>query len=218
MLPTNISLHPAVPADALTLAKLHNAAFENDDLLVTMYGPLTQDDPPFATDLEKIIRDDPHAQTIKAIDDETGQVVGWSLWDFYPDAEAQAKADEEARKRSSTPPATSLCPQVYLDYQHLKAKIRAKWIGGRAAAILQVLVVHPDYQGRGIGTRLLAVGVEEVRRLKLPAWLEASPAGYSVYRKCGFRDAELMELDFDKYGLTGMIQVYCMLMDEVEKS
>ncbi|KAF7169062.1 hypothetical protein CNMCM5623_001894 [Aspergillus felis] len=217
MLATNISLHPAVPTDALTLAKLHNAAFADDDLLVTMYGPLTQDDPPFANDLEKIIRDDPHAQIIKAIDDESGEVVGWSLWNFYPDAEAHAKADEEARKRSSTPPATSLCPQVYSDYQNFKARIRAKWIGGKAAAILQVLVVHPDYQGRGIGTKLLKVGVEEVRRLRLPAWLEASPAGCSVYRRCGFRDAELMELDFDKYGLTGVSHVYCMLMDDVEK-
>ncbi|GFF59828.1 puromycin N-acetyltransferase [Aspergillus udagawae] len=217
MLPTNISLHPAVPADALTLAKLHNAAFANEDLLETMYGPLTQEDPPFATDLEKMIRDDPHSQVTKAIDDESGQIVGWSLWNIYRDAEAHAKSDEEARKRAATPPATSLCPQLYLDYQALKASMRAKWIGGRPAAILQVLVVHPDYQGRGIGTQLLMLGVEEARRLRLPSWLEASQAGYSVYRRCGFRDAELMELDFTKYGLMGMRQVYCMLMDDVEK-
>jgi hypothetical protein len=134
MLPTNVSLHPAVPADALTLAKLHNAAFANEDLLETMYGPLTQEDPPFATDLEKMISDDPHSQVTKAIDDESGQIVGWSLWNIYRDAEAHAKADEEARKRAATPPATSLCPQVYLDYQALKARMRAKWIGGRPAA------------------------------------------------------------------------------------
>jgi hypothetical protein len=60
------------------------------------------------------------------------------------------------------------------------------------------------------------VGVEEARRLGLPAWLEASEAGYSVYRRCGFRDGERMELDFGKYGLglTGVGEVYCMLMDD----
>ncbi|RHZ47215.1 hypothetical protein CDV55_101469 [Aspergillus turcosus] len=187
----------------------------------TMYGPLTQEDPPFATDLEKIIREDPHAQILKAVD-ESGRIVGWSWWSIYADAEAHANAEAEARKRFATPPATSLCPAVYLDFQDLRARMRERWIGGRAVAVgeadctvLQVLVVHPMYQGRGIGTRLLMVGVEEARRLGLPAWLEASEAGYSVYRRCGFRDAERMELDFGKYGLTGKRHVYCMLMDGV---
>ncbi|PKX90130.1 uncharacterized protein P174DRAFT_377732, partial [Aspergillus novofumigatus IBT 16806] len=200
------------------LAQLHNAAFTNDDLIETMYGPLTQDDPPFATDLQKIIADDPHARITKAVDTESGRIVGWSWWCIYPDAEAHATAAEEARKRGTIPPATSLCPRLYLDYQDLKARMREKWIGIRAVAILQLLAVHPDYQGRGIGTRLLMVGVEEARRLGLPAWLEASEAGYSVYRRCGFYDAERMELDFGKYGLSGMEHVYCMLMDGKQSS
>ncbi|GAQ12171.1 hypothetical protein ALT_9492 [Aspergillus lentulus] len=208
MFQSKITLHPAVPADALPLARLHNAAFANDGLMENMYGPLTQDDPPFANDLQKIIADDPHSRITKAIDTQSGQIVGWSMWSIYPDAEALATAAEEARKRATTPPASSLCPQLYLDYQELKARLREKWIGGRAVAILQVLAVHPDYQGRGIGTKLLMVGVEEARRLGLPAWLEASEAGYSVYKRCGFYDAERMELDFAKYGLSGMEHVY----------
>ncbi|KAH2927247.1 hypothetical protein KXW73_008785 [Aspergillus fumigatus] len=214
MLQSKITLHPAVQADALPLAKLHNAAFANDALLEAMYGPLTQNDPPFANDLRQIIADDPHSRITKAIDTESGQIVAWSWWSIYPDAEAHASAAEVARERWTTPPPTSLCPRLYLDFQDMKARMREKWIGGRAATILQVLAVHPDYQGRGIGTRLLMVGVEEVRRLGLPAWLEASEAGYSVYRRCGFHDAERMELDFGKYGLSGMEQVYCMLMDD----
>jgi GNAT superfamily N-acetyltransferase len=240
MLQSKITLHPAVLADSLPIAQLHNAAFANDDLLETMYGPLTQNDTPFANDLQKIIADDPYSRITKAIDTASGQIVAWSWWSLYPDAEAHATAAEEARKRGTNPPAASLCPRLYLDYQDLKARMREKWIGGRPVAsklasllqcliwvlglrliawvVLQVLAVHPDYQGRGIGTQLLMVGVEEARRLGLPAWLEASEAGYSVYRRCGFVDAERMELDFGKYGLSGMEQVYCMLMDDVEQS
>ncbi|KAF4211423.1 hypothetical protein CNMCM5878_002633 [Aspergillus fumigatiaffinis] len=218
MLQSKITLHPAVLADSLPIAQLHNAAFANDDLLETMYGPLTQNDTPFANDLQKIIADDPYSRITKAIDTASGQIVAWSWWSLYPDAEAHATEAEEARKRGTNPPAASLCPRLYLDYQDLKARMREKWIGGRPVAILQVLAVHPDYQGRGIGTQLLMVGVEEARRLGLPAWLEASEAGYSVYRRCGFVDAERMELDFGKYGLSGMEQVYCMLMDDVEQS
>jgi GNAT superfamily N-acetyltransferase len=79
------------------------------------------------------------------------------------------------------------------------------------------LVIHPKYQGRGIGTKLLKVGVVEAQRLKLPAWVEASPAGQKVYKRCGFRDAERLELDFAKYGFKGVMHIYCMLIDDVNK-
>ncbi|RHZ59241.1 uncharacterized protein CDV56_101179 [Aspergillus thermomutatus] len=213
----NISLRPALPTDALTLARLHNEAFANNDLMEIMYGPLTQDDPPFAADLEQIIRDSPNAQILKAVDDESGRIVGWSWWSIYRDAEAHAKAEQEAVKWETTPPTTSICPQAYLDYHGLKSKMRAKWIGGRPVAILQVLVVHPKYQGRGLGRKLLKVGVEEAQRLRLPAWLEASPAGYTLYKTCGFCDVESLDLDFVAYGFPGPRRVYCMLMDDIDK-
>lgn len=130
----NITLHPAHPTDALPLAQLHNAAFANNDLMETMYGPLTQEDPPFATDLEKIIQEDPHAQILKAVDEQSGQIVGWSWWSIYRDSKAHANAEPEARKRGTTPLSTSLCPRVYLDFQDLRARMREKWIGGRAVA------------------------------------------------------------------------------------
>ncbi|KAF7121808.1 hypothetical protein CNMCM5793_009361 [Aspergillus hiratsukae] len=158
-----------------------------------MYGALSHEDPdpPFAADLQRIIREDAHAQILKAVDEHSGRIVGWAWWSIYRDAKAHAKAEEEGRERVSSPPTRSLCP------------------------VLQVLVVHPSYQGRGIGTKLLMVGVEEARRLGLHEWLEASEAGYALYRRCGFRDAERMELYFGKYGLTGLRHVYCMLMDDV---
>lgn len=101
-----------------------------------MYGPLSEadPDPPFAKDLERIIREDPHARILKAVDEESGRIVGWSLWSIYTTPEAHAKAEAEARERAATPPATSLCPALYLDFHELKARIRERWIGGKPAA------------------------------------------------------------------------------------
>jgi GNAT superfamily N-acetyltransferase len=79
------------------------------------------------------------------------------------------------------------------------------------------LVIHPKYQDRGIGTKLLMVRVVEAQRLKLPAWVEASPAGQKVNKRYGLRDAERLGLDFAKYGFKGLMHIYCMLIDDVNK-
>jgi hypothetical protein len=55
------------------------------------------------------------------------------------------------------------------------------------------------------------VRVVEAQHLKLPTWVEASSAGQKVYKKCGFRDTERLELDFAKYGFKGLRHIYCML-------
>ena len=87
----------------------------------------------------------------------------------------------------------------------------------RYKLVLQVLVVHPEYQGCGIGTKLLMAGVQEAKSLQLPAWLEASRAGYTLYKKCGFRDVgENLDFDLAKYGATGQKHGFCMLMDAVD--
>ncbi|KAE8380236.1 putative GNAT family acetyltransferase [Aspergillus bertholletiae] len=213
----SISLHPALPADAATLVDVHNDAFPDDNLMELMYGPREESAVNFTEDIGQAIRESPDCRFLKAVDDESGRIVGWSWWSIYRDAETHIKAQQEALEKSTTPPASSLCPQAYVDYRSLVVQLREKWVGGKAVAILQVLVVHPEYQGRGIGTRLVMAGVEEAKRLRLPAWLEASPAGYAVYKKCGFRDVgEDMDFDLVKYGATGMREGYCMLMDAVD--
>ncbi|GAB1193361.1 hypothetical protein APSETT444_002575 [Aspergillus pseudonomiae] len=213
----SISLHPALPTDATTLDEIHSKAFPNDILLEVMYGPREENAVGLAQDLEKVICENPHARFLKAVDDESGRIVGWSWWVIYRDAEAHIKAEQEAVKRRATPPPRSICPQACLEYRQMVVQKREKWIGGKPVAILQVLVVHPEYQGRGIGSKLLMAGVEEAKRLRLPAWLEASQAGYTLYKRCGFRDVgENLDLNLAKYGATGQKHGYCMLMDAVD--
>jgi ribosomal protein S18 acetylase RimI-like enzyme len=56
------------------------------------------------------------------------------------------------------------------------------------------LVIHPDYQRRGLGKLLVSDGVRRAHALGLPVILTASPAGQFLYSALGFevRDFPIM--------------------------
>lgn len=57
----------------------------------------------------------------------------------------------------------------------------------RAHAYLWFLGVRPQAQGLGVGSRLLAAGLQRVDAVGLPAYLESSsPANVPLYRRHGF--------------------------------
>ncbi|PLB44438.1 hypothetical protein P170DRAFT_468121 [Aspergillus steynii IBT 23096] len=224
----SISLHPVppTPTAALTLVTLHNEAFAHDPFLELMYGPLSEEVDSFAADIQAIMRDDPTArftQAVVAAGSEKETVVGWSWWNVYPDRTSYLAAKAKDEERARQPPKTALCPAAYVDWKVEVGRRRERWIerhgeGEGGVAILQVLVVAPSYQNRGIGTQLLRHGLQEAKALKIPAWLEASEEGYGVYTKCGFRDVQDdIVLDMKRYGREDAEGVgrwgICMLMD-----
>lgn len=56
---------------------------------------------------------------------------------------------------------------------------QSSWIG--------MVLVDPNFRGRGIGTRLLKAAIEQAERLG-PVWLDATPKGRKLYLTLGFRD------------------------------
>ena len=59
-------------------------------------------------------------------------------------------------------------------------------------AVLNLLCVHRDWQRRGAGTLLVQWGLARSESLGLPAYLEASPAGYGLYLKLGFHEIDVV--------------------------
>ena len=64
---------------------------------------------------------------------------------------------------------------------------------------LRNLVVHPDYQRRGIGTSLLREGLTEADRLGLQSVLGASPEGEDLYKRFGYEAIAEMDLKLWEY-------------------
>ena len=68
------------------------------------------------------------------------------------------------------------------------------------------MVVHPEYQGRGIGSRLLAEICTRANTANEDVYLEASPAGTKLYLNAGFEKIGEIEI------LKGQYVLGCMLL------
>lgn len=53
---------------------------------------------------------------------------------------------------------------------------------------LKILLCHPSFQRRGAGRALTEWGIDEARRRGLNTTVFASPMGFELYRKLGFRE------------------------------
>ncbi len=58
----------------------------------------------------------------------------------------------------------------------------------RGHVFLKLLLCHPDYQRRGAGRALALWGIEEACGLGLNTTVFASPMGFGLYQKLGFRE------------------------------
>ncbi len=81
----------------------------------------------------------------------------------------------------------SLCHAGAYVGQRLVGFVNVAWDGGVHAFLLDT-TVHPDFQRRGIATRLVGVATEEARR-RGAHWLHVDfePHLAGFYRDCGFR-------------------------------
>ena len=68
------------------------------------------------------------------------------------------------------------------------------------------MVVHPNYQGRGIATKLLQRGLEDADKAGQDVYLEATPSARKLYRRCGFEDLEEIHLATVDYTVLAMIR------------
>ncbi len=78
---------------------------------------------------------------------------------------------------------------------------------------LRSLYTDPKHQRRGAGHMLVQWGVNEAARLRLPMYLESTATGHELYKSCGFRDVEELNVDMTKYGGDGIHTSWAMRRD-----
>lgn len=65
---------------------------------------------------------------------------------------------------------------------------------------LNILACKPARHRSGAGSALLRWGVDKADREGKVAFLEASPAGYPLYRRFGWADVGVQDLDLGSFG------------------
>ncbi|EKG18678.1 hypothetical protein MPH_04024 [Macrophomina phaseolina MS6] len=84
------------------------------------------------------------------------------------------------------------------------------------AAVLNLLITHPNHYRRGAGSMLIRWGTQKADNAGLICFLEASQAGRPLYKRHGFEDRETTEFDLAKYGGTGVDKNTTMIRQPVK--
>jgi len=126
----------------------------------------------------------PHAAYHKAIDEDTGEIVGLSIWTVYETKQLDVPKE--------LPPSTYWPNEEDAAYSnfilHWITQRRSKYIqslNGNAVH-LSTLAVLPEYQRKGVGSKLMAWGLQRADDLGFNVFVEASPMGRGLYEKSGF--------------------------------
>ncbi|GJC89475.1 hypothetical protein ColLi_12313 [Colletotrichum liriopes] len=160
----------------------------------------------------------------KAVDPATGRIVGFARWYLppshtkksngapaWPNAIVPAVSLEEQaeiRRRAET---THWDPNEESDELLIPIREAKNEILGRQSYIrLDYLAVHPDNQGKGIGTALVQSGMRQAEEMGLDVFVHAMQAGVGVYKRLGFSIEKEFLQDDTSYGGKG--DVYTALM------
>ncbi|KAH8897501.1 N-acetyltransferase-like protein [Thozetella sp. PMI_491] len=123
-----------------------------------------------------------------------GEIIAFSLWTLYNEPREEWDWDMEI-----VPTVESFGEGVDLEVANdfiggLKRKDRQHLRGDRHL-MLNILATSSKHRGLGAGSALVRWGTEFADKEGLPAFLNASPKGYPVYKKAGFEPIDVQDLN-----------------------
>lgn len=218
-LPT-FSIKPVVAADILALAEISGASMETDKhtQLKAAHPTKPYDHAGGMVGAFEYWLDAPKSKVdfVKSVDNETGQILGFVCWGLRlgdPLASAQQRPEEAKDDSKEEKPSAAVSedgvkatdsvvdPLAQLNEftsAHLFGyQERVMRLGPRCMYVMTI-AVHPRYQGRGVGKALLKHGTDRADSQGVFCWVHASEAGTTTFRKAGFEDDEVLEIDLDE--------------------
>ncbi|KIW94951.1 uncharacterized protein Z519_04931 [Cladophialophora bantiana CBS 173.52] len=184
----SLVLRPADEADAPRIVEIERLAYASNPLNPILFpGPFPAEaTAERAEGLVKQLHEDPTIRWMKVLDTGTGEIAAFAKWNIIKEPR------EPSRARQFGPGCNVEACEEFFGGIHRK---RNELMGGKAYCLLDLLQTDPKYQGRGAGGMLIKWGLDIADELRLPAYLESSPAAHNLYQKFGFRDIDKTTLD-----------------------
>ncbi|KAH8673432.1 acetyltransferase [Xylariales sp. PMI_506] len=151
---------------------------------------------------------------LKAVHPDTGRIVGYVRWllpagfdaSVWPEAVVPAVSEEdEAFFRRLASMADWTTGDTADEPLSPRQKIENEILSKKTYIQLDYLAVHPDNQGKGIATQLVAHGLEEAKKIGLDVYVMAFRPGVGLYRRLGFRIEQELILDDSAEGGPGEV-------------
>ncbi|CAG8953153.1 hypothetical protein HYFRA_00003352 [Hymenoscyphus fraxineus] len=199
MASAGIKILPCEFTDIEACVDIYNQAFADDPALYCMRP---RADPILVkkTTLENFQKgyEGPGITYFKAIDGGTGEIVGYSSWQYPHTPDPNEPDPETAIRNAAQPPGSNdeLIVEFLVKFLHA----RQKWHVSHLHYYLRLLVVRPGYQRRGIGTMLLEPILEIIDEAKAKTFVTASPVGLGLYLKYGWVEVDEIIIDYSRYG------------------
>ncbi|KAK2013796.1 acetyltransferase [Colletotrichum eremochloae] len=208
-------IEPCTLADAPALARNNMSAFWTDESWHLLWPKDTKLDFLIAQATERIpnnlIRDRATLRHHKAVDPETGALLGYARWVLpagyegaveWADSQIADVSDEEKRaikERSDAAWWEPISMNEIDDCTPEKRRILAE----KPYINLDYLAVHPENKGKGVATALVENGIRLAEKMGVDIMILAFEAGLNVYKRLGFKEIHRGYQDNTKYGGQG---------------
>lgn len=215
-------IEPVQQEDVPALAELAESAFE-DDRHTNMKNLAKEpfDMKSYTLSSMPGLLKRPICVIIKAVDEETGDIMGVCNWGFrgvkaadMPKVEGRIQPPDEPPREPSPKPtpeevaaeekaaAAETDPVKRLERltdKDMNDFMEKTMPPGTRCMFIIGLTVDPKYQGRGVGSALLKWGTNVCDKMGLFAWVHSSAGAWKMYEKCGFEIVQTLKIDLDEY-------------------
>lgn len=193
--------HVTSKDDFIALAEVEAKAFGPGELTSIMFPPSStineqSEEANFSARFhQKTWSTDPTARYLKAAL-PGGKIIGLARWRFFLDG--LEPPSPWYLETSGLPPNTNQ-PFCKYFFEALD-KARKDAMKGKEHFLLEILCVLPECQRMGVGVKLLEWGLSEADRQGRECWIDASPSGLGLYKKFGWKEVGVLDVDLGRWG------------------